>query len=465
LAVSTAAQGSGVGPPSARDPFLWAWTAAYAAAYFALGATRYAGHRNFVDLGIFAQTADSAFGCFCNAIEGSHWAFHFSPILYVAGAVMRLWHSALALVALQAIAGALTIPPVYGLVARHTGDRRSARLAAVVVALYPALAGVTFDDFHENVFAPAAIAWLLWAFDGGHAIAAMAFAAVSLTIKEDQAIFIAAASALGAVRYRGTTRGPLAIGIGVIAAAVAARFFWEVQPHAAHFAHWQPERFYAWTAQDVRALIPGGLLARAGFLLLALAPLAFLPWRGPAAVLTILPFAEVVASRMPSTFTLTSHYAGAWIGWCLYAFCVALRRVHARGVHRAHRLLYWCIALCIAEFAVADPLHPGYFLHAPAARDRALDAFLSTLPPNLPVATQEEAYTHLAAVDPNAGLFPDSASQTVRACWMLVDRDYPESPRLQEYGAQAMRLVSTGTYRLVRRSGAISLYMRTRGCR
>ena len=71
-----------------------------------LGALKYAVHRNLVDFGIFAQTAASAFGCFCNPIEGSHWAFHFSPILYGVGAAVAAFHSPLTLVALQAIAGA-----------------------------------------------------------------------------------------------------------------------------------------------------------------------------------------------------------------------------------------------------------------------------------------------------------------------------------------------------------------------
>ena len=179
MAVSTAAPRALTPPGALRDGVLWGAVTAYAALYFALGYFKYAAHRNFVDLGIFAQTAASAFGCFCNTIEGSHWAFHFSPILYAVGAVVYVWHSALALVAVQAIAGALTAPPVYGIVRRYA-DRKTALLTALVVLLYPPLAGVVFNDFHENGLAPAAVAWLLWAFDGGYAAATLIFAAVVL---------------------------------------------------------------------------------------------------------------------------------------------------------------------------------------------------------------------------------------------------------------------------------------------
>jgi hypothetical protein len=99
LAVFTAAPRDRLARSAFADRPLWALTAAYAILYFLLGTIRYNAHRNFVDLGIFAQTAASAFGCFCNTVEGSHWAFHFSPILYVAGSLMRVWPSALALVA------------------------------------------------------------------------------------------------------------------------------------------------------------------------------------------------------------------------------------------------------------------------------------------------------------------------------------------------------------------------------
>ena len=70
-----------------RDRFPLVARAVYAAT-FHLARMQFAirSHRNFVDFGIFAQTIASAFGCFCNPIEGSHWAFHFSPILYLVGA-------------------------------------------------------------------------------------------------------------------------------------------------------------------------------------------------------------------------------------------------------------------------------------------------------------------------------------------------------------------------------------------
>lgn len=447
-----------------RDRLLWTATALYAAVFFALGWMRYNAHRNYVDLGIFAQTAASAFGCFCNAIEGSHWAFHFSPVLYLAGALLLFWHSALALVALQAAAGALTAPPVYALVRRRT-DIATARWAAAVVLLYPALWGLTFGDFHEDGLAPAAVAWLLWAFDGARVGWTLFFALLVLAIKEDQALFLAFAGVLGAMRYRrDPVRARLALGIGGAALIVFAVFFLAIEPHARANAHWAPVRFYAWSGADVRALVPAGIGERLGFLLLAFVPLLFIPFRTPAMWLAVPPLAEVLLSRMSTTYTMGSHYAGAWIGYALFAFALGVGDLYGTDPRRTRRALQWCVALCALELLVADPLHPGQTLRSRAAAGVQLDAFVRGLPPHLDVATQEEVYTHLAATDPNATLLPESSEASVDACYILTDAAYPTSPRLVEAGALVRRLVRAGVYRLVRRDGPISLYRSVR-CR
>lgn len=439
----------------------WLLALAYAVLFTLLGMLKYAVHRNLVDFGIFAQTASSAFGCFCNPIEGSHWAFHFSPVLYLAGFALLIWRSPFSLIVLQSIGCALVIPPVYALVARRA-DRSIAAMSAIATALYPPLAGLAFVDFHENAFAPAAIAWAAWAFDGGYALAAIGSAVVAICVKEDQAIFVAIGGLAGALRFRGTRRGWTALVAGVLGIAAAVAFFIVIQPHHVASPQWAPQRFYAWTRADVAALFPGGLLQRIGFLALILAPLGLLPLRTRTFWFAVPALAEVLLSRMSTTFTLGTHYTGAWLGYVLAAFAFAVRDV-PQG--RARRLLWICIGLCVLEFVAADPLHPGLNLRAVQPRDRVLDRMLNSLPRDASIATQEEAYTHLALRDPNARLLPESADAPIDACFVLIDREYPDSPRLEEYGGAFTRLVSTGAYVLVRTDGGAQLYRRRGACR
>ncbi len=445
-----------------RDRVLWLGCLLYAALFTGLGWAKYSVHRNLVDFGIFSQTAASAFGCFCNPIEGSHWAFHFSPILYPVGIALGIAHSPLTLIVLAAVAGALVAPPIYGLVLRERGDVAAARLAAVVAWLYPPLAGLIFGDFHENSFAPAAVAWMLYAFDAELTLWTIVFALTTLAVKEDQAAFLAIGGALGAWYFRGTVRGKVAAAIAAISVAVLVAFFAFIQPHApAVAAHqWQPQRFYAWSRADAGAILPV-VAARLGFLLLIFVPLLFLPLRTRMFWLAVAPLAEVLLSRMSTMFTLGTHYAGAWIGYVLVAFAFGLRRLDPGRIRLASAA---CVALCLVEFAVADPLHPGMNLRAVESRDQDLDEFLTTLPSEVSVATQEEAYTHLALTDPYARLLPEDPQIDTNACFVLIDRDFPESARLQEYGDALTRLRLGARYIDVAEMGGIELYRRAGVC-
>ncbi|MGC8484609.1 MAG: DUF2079 domain-containing protein [Candidatus Baltobacteraceae bacterium] len=425
----------------------WAIAAGYTLLFAVLGAWRYAVHRNLVDFGIFAQSLRTSFFCLCNPIEGSHWAFHFSPILALPMLLLHLWNSPLVLVIIQTSACALAIPAVYAIVKRHS-DARTAATAAWIAALYPPLAGLAFVDFHENVFAPAAVLWLFWALDARRFRIAAAFAVLALAVKEDQALFIGFAAFAAAWWLRAdTAMRRFLVGLGTLAVAVAALFFLVIAPHAGSNPAWQPTRFYAWNASDFAAL-PGTLVERIGFLVLAFAPLAFVPLRSPLIVFAIPPFAEVLLSRMPTTFTMGTHYAGAWIGYLLAAFAFTVPRV-------SRRTLYVALALCILEFAVADPLHPALNLRPIEARDRALDAYLARWPADLAVATQEEAYGHLALRVARATLLPDDGTAPLPSDIVLIDRAFAHSPRLQENAARLAALEAKGTLHIAVTCGKI----------
>ncbi|HZV76733.1 MAG TPA: hypothetical protein VFF63_03120, partial [Candidatus Babeliales bacterium] len=76
------------------------------------------------------------------------------------------------------------------------------------------------------------------------------------------------------------------------------------------------------------------------------------------------------------------------------------------------------------------------------------------------IATQEEAYTHVALTDPNARLLPETPDRIAAACFILVDRSFPDSARLQEYGGALARLVRERRYIEIIKSGGIELYRR-----
>jgi uncharacterized membrane protein len=382
---------------------VWLATAAYAIVYFLLGANRYTTYHSGADLGLFTQTIASAFHGFSNTIEGgSHFTFHFSPILYLCAPLLWLGHTPLVLVAIQAVAAALTVPPLF-LIARRRVPEPLAAWVSAVALLYPPLAGVAFSDFHENGFAPAAALWLIWAVDARRWGAAALFAAVCLAIKEDQAPLVAFAGLFGLVYFgRRRERAGVVFSLATVVASVAvfAAFFGIVRPLAGGAHTWEPLHFYGAATSDH---IPLGraLLGRLTYLIEAVVPLALACFFTPAILLALPGFAEVFLSRESVTYTMGQHYAAVWIGYLLAAFALGIGNIYRRSARSATIAVRSALAICALVLAFASPTHWGHYLGPRTAHDRAVDRLLAQLPPKLEVGTHDELYAHIG-FDPNA---------------------------------------------------------------
>ena len=307
---------------------VWLASAVYAAVYFALGYDRYTTYHSGADLGLFTQTIASALHGFSNTTEGgSHFTVHFSPILYLCAPLLWATHSPLALVAMQAVAGALVAPPLYFMAGRRASEQ-VALWVALVALLYPPLAGVTFADFHENGFAPAATLWLLWSVDARRWGWAALCLALVLGIKEDQAPLVACASVFAVMFFaRRHERAGTVFALCAFAAACVTffAFFAIVRPLAGAADAWGPLHFYTWShIVDPRGSAPWYSIGRPAYFLEALVPLLFLCCLSPLFLVALPAFAEVLLSHESITYTMGQHYAGVWIGYVLAAFALGI---------------------------------------------------------------------------------------------------------------------------------------------
>jgi uncharacterized membrane protein len=437
---------------------VWIATAIYAFVYFVLGADRYLIYRSGADLGVFTQSIASVFHGFSNTLEGgSHFTFHFSPILYLCAPLLLAFHSPLALVAIQSIACALVAPPLY-MLARRRMPENLAFGVVLVALLYPPLAGVTFTEFHEIGFAPATILWLLWAIDARRWWLAALFAALALGIKEDQGPILAFAGAFGVVYYlraRDRTGALFSAALGLSAIAVFILFFTFVRPLAGATDAWHPLHFYAWDRViDSRGTTPWWSIGRPAYFLEALVPLAFACLFSPMFVLALPGFAECLLSHESLAYTMGQHYAGAWIPYVLAAFAFGVARIHARRPRTATILVRTAIGLCIAVLLFASPTHWGHFLGLRTAHHAALDRVLAKLPPDMEVGTHDELYAHLG-FDPNASI---GLSRNPR--YALFDRTYVSAAWVNEVRPALQRGLATGRYRLISSDDGVELYER-----
>jgi len=438
---------------------VWIASAVFAVVMTALGIDRYVTYHSGADLGEFVQTISTPLSGFGDTAEGgSHFLHHFSPLLYLVSPLLLALHTPIVLIAVQAIAGALVAPAIY-LFARRRMDERLAMLVAFVALLYPALVGVVFTDFHENGFAPAAIAWLIWAVDARRFWIAALLVAVTLGIKEDEALVLLALGAGFAVysARRGDRPGVVfGAGSAVAAVVVFASYFAVVRPMAGGVGAWFALDYYEGHSFDT----PHGaaiVLGRLTFLLEVLVPLAFVPLFTPAFVLALPGLLEVLSSRWAITYTMGQHYAGVWIGEVLIAFAVGVASVARRNPAAAHNLVRAALALCVLNLAVASPTHWGHYLRARNAHDAALDALTARVPAGAPVATYDEVYSHLG-FDRNAqiGFSPNPLPQ-----YLLFDERYDGAAWRTIYRPHLLDLLREGHYRpLIFRDDA-TLYVRT----
>jgi uncharacterized membrane protein len=430
----------------------------YAVALTLLGADRYASYHSGADLGEFVQTIATPFSGFGDTPEGgSHFLHHFSPLLYLCSPVLLLTHSPIALIAIQAVAGALVAPPIFLLVRKRAGARL-ALLAAGVTLLYPPLVGVTFTDFHENGFAPATIAWLAWAVDSRRWGWAALFVAIGLAIKEDEALMfvvLGAGFAIWAKRRGDSALARFAAGTAAAGALTLALYFAVVRPLAGGHDAW----FALTYITDPAAHQSGAaaVLGRLSFLLEALVPLCFVPLFGWGVLLVLPGLIEVLSSQWSITYTMGQHYAGVWVGEMLVAYALTLASfANRRGLRVAIRLAVASLVICVLNLSLASPTHWRHYLAPVDAHDRVIDAFIAALPQDAAVGTHDEIYSHLG-FDPNARLEWASHPE-----YILVDDAYP-SQAWQEIGRRQLAdLVARHVYTLEQAQDGVELYRKNR---
>ncbi|HZY99511.1 MAG TPA: DUF2079 domain-containing protein [Candidatus Baltobacteraceae bacterium] len=432
-------------------------TLLYAVLFSVLGADRYATYHAGADLGLFAQTIATAFHGFHNTFEaGSHFAYHFSPILYLCAPPLWAAHSDVVLAIVQAVATSLVAPALYLIARRRTSDRNAAGLACIAL-LYPPLQGVTFTDFHEVAFAPAAIAWLLWALDSRRFVLAYVLLALALSIKEDQAPAMAflgiAAIAYFAIRREraGVVFGSVAI-VGSV--ACFAGYFLLVRPLAGAPALWMPKHFYAWSGYAQALPLDRQIVGRLTYLLEAFLPLAFIPFRSRVMILSLPGFLEVLASREPLTYTMGQHYAAVWVPYVLVAFALAGARILSRADRKSIAWVRTSAALCVIVLVFFSPLHLGHFLRMPQPQDAATNALIGRIPPDAAIGTYDEIYAHL-------GFFPKAQVGLAGAPeYVLVDGRYASAAWNANSLPVLRRDVRAGFYVPVASDDGIILYRR-----
>ncbi|NLK39317.1 MAG: DUF2079 domain-containing protein [Clostridiales bacterium] len=146
----------------------------------------------------------------------SHFAVHFSPIYYLILPIYMVFPSPATLLAVQAIAIALGIIPLYKLGKHYNLRNWAITLLVGVYVLFPALIGGNFYYFHENKLLTVLLLWLFYFIEKERNIPTAIFAVLVLMVKEDAPIYVAFIGLYILLSRRGAIRGTSLLGGSVI---------------------------------------------------------------------------------------------------------------------------------------------------------------------------------------------------------------------------------------------------------
>ena len=149
------------------------------------------------DFGIFAQMFHSMRTALLpiTTVERdgalSHFAVHVSPIYYLLLPFYCLVPTPATLQVLQAAVLASAVIPLWKLGKHHGLAPLPRFLLCLLLLLYPAYAGGTSYDIHENAFLTPLILWLFYGIDRKNAWITAVSGILTLMVKEDAAVYVA----------------------------------------------------------------------------------------------------------------------------------------------------------------------------------------------------------------------------------------------------------------------------------
>mgnify|MGYP000861811728 CR=1 FL=1 len=120
----------------------------------------------------------------------SHFAVHFSPILYLLLPIFYLFPSQLTLQMLQLLIVGSSFIPLLRITRKLNLPKSWSLITTALLMVSPQLLGSNLYDFHENCFLAPLILWLIDALLGRKRLQLLLFSLLTLMVKEDAAIYV-----------------------------------------------------------------------------------------------------------------------------------------------------------------------------------------------------------------------------------------------------------------------------------
>ena len=394
----------------------------------------------------------------------SHFAVHVSPVYYLILPFYSLFPSPITLQIAQAVILASGVIPLYLLSRKLQFSHGATLFWCCAYAFYPALAGGCFFDLHENAFLTPFLLWLFYALETKKTVPLYLFALLTLTVKEDAAVYVAFLALFLLIdkrQYRhGTALLFLSVSCFLLESFLLAHYGEGIMNYRYH-------GYFNGDGSMVDVLLnllrnPSLVFQyiitpeRLEFLLLMLIPLLGLPLlfgRRPSRLLLIGPF--LLVNLMPQydyQYSIFFQYAFGSLAFLFYA---AMLNASEKRTPAKHAMPILCAAFALM-LSFSSVLPRGEVLEDYRQNRetyQALEAYLALVPEDASVKASTFLVPHLAQRKEIYGM--DTKHPTD---WVVIDLRYPTWESAQETDEALQQ--DPAFVQLARQEGLVAIYQR-----
>jgi len=396
------------------------------------------------DLGIFNQAlwTTSHNGKFfyytCELLinpSGSFFGIHFSPILFLVLPFYMVYPASQTLLAIQSFILALGAVPLYKLVKDVLKYRVAGFVFVLVYLLYPPLQGVNWFDFHVQCFLPLFFLSAVYFFEKQNWKAYFLFIFLSLMVEEHASLIVMFIGIFGFLQHKTQIISILkaknfkdAVFFVPVATMVLAvlwyvmtswvrDYFFPINPSFLYefkaAANWSilgfqdpimiPLYVFLYPARAISA-IGYDFLAKVGYLLILLGPLALKPFSSMKHVLPAVPwlFFALFSNYQPY-YGIFNQYPAYVISFIFIAAVYAISK-EGNNLKVLKKPLATIFLCSLAAFMLVSPLspvvsivYPEYGLSPITEHEEFIHEILTYVPANASVMTQSNIFPHVSS--------------------------------------------------------------------
>lgn len=293
----------------------------------------------------------------------SHFAVHFSPILYVGLPFYMIFPHPSTVLAIQAVAVALGALPLY-LLCKHFGLSNNKTIAVVAMyVLHPTVIANNFYYFHENCFLTVLLLFTFYFSEKNKPIPTYIFALLTMMVKEDAPVYILFFGLFLLFSNKAKRRGGLLCLMAVVYFAVVTKL---MAVYGQGIMTYRYENFIFEEGGSIYTVVLNVIknpayvfsqllkIEKLEFLVLMLAPMALLPLaiKKPSRIVLLLPMVLInLMTEYKYQYDIGFQYTYATVAFLFYLTVINLSEL---DVGYAKKLLTTAVCASLVFFSAVN---------------------------------------------------------------------------------------------------------------